>query len=94
MSLRMRRKATVTIASQEAFGQPTSRSNAKAVVYNTKTEQTDFLEPGNAIFFRPNTGYRIGVAKPEEEEAEEAEERPRARLPAGNDLERKGFTGN
>lgn len=86
--------APVTIASQEANGQPTSRTSARAVWYNTRTDESEFLDPSSGIFFRPKTGYRIGQAQPTPEAPEPERERPEARLPARNDMERQGFTGN
>ncbi|QDV33564.1 hypothetical protein [Tautonia plasticadhaerens] len=84
----------VTIATQEAFGQPTSRTSARTVIFNTKTGEMESIDPGPSIFFRPKTGYRIGETQPTPETPEAELERPKARLPARNDMERQGFTGN
>jgi hypothetical protein len=86
--------APVAIASQEAFGQPTSRTSARTVMYNTRSGESESIEPGPSIFVRPRTGYRLGNSEVAKEVPEAERERPRARLPARNDMERQGFTGN
>jgi hypothetical protein len=86
--------APVTIASQGSVGLPTSRTTARALRYNTNTEESELLDPGSGIFFRPDSGFRIGAVKPPKEKEEEERERPKPRLPGRNDMERQGFTGN
>jgi hypothetical protein len=86
--------APVTIASQGSFGQPTSRTTARALRYNTNTEESELLDPGSGIFFRPDTGFRIGAVKPPQEKKKAEPERPKPRLPSRSDMERQGFTGN
>ncbi|WP_169976673.1 hypothetical protein [Tautonia rosea] len=86
--------APVTIASQGSFGQPTSRTTARALRYNTNTDESELLDPGSGIFFRPDSGFRLGAVKPPKEKEKPERERPKPRLPGRNDMERQGFSGN
>ncbi|RUL84912.1 hypothetical protein [Tautonia sociabilis] len=86
--------APVTIFSQETVGQPGTRTSARALWYNTKTEESEVIEPGSAIFVRPQTAGRLGRVSPREEKPEKEKERPEPRLPSRGDMERQGFTGN
>ena len=76
-----------------ANGQPGSRTTTRALWYNTRTEESEFIDPGSGIFVRPDTGYRLGRVAAPKEEPEPERRRPEPRLPARNDMERQGFTG-
>jgi len=84
----------VTITSQESLGQPLSIGNARAVVYNAKSGLWESINPGSAVFVRPDTGARARPLDPEPERKPREPQRPEPRLPPSNSLERQGFSGN
>ena len=91
--VRGRPGAPATIVNQESFGQSTSRGPADAFWYNVKTGEGEGIGTQSLIFFRPDTGGPAGLAEPPKPKEKKPRKRLEPRLPANNDMERKGFTG-
>ena len=85
--------APATVVTQESFGQSTSRGPADAFSYNVKTGDGEAIGMMSNIFHRPDTGGPAGIAEPPKPEEKKPRKRLQPRLPANNDMERKGFTG-
>lgn len=83
----------VVIQNQEGAGQAFGQADARAVVYNPRTNQFRMLEPGAMRVFDPGSLGRIGSEKPTKEKAKKKVKRPEPKLPPSSNLERRNYTG-
>lgn len=87
-------KNGVTIANQDAVGQPASFSRGQAVMYNRREGSMKLIEPQNFLIVDPRSGIRVAPVPPglSREPKVIKPKVPIRRVPA-NDKERKSFTG-
>ena len=85
----------VTVARQERFGQPSTRSHGSSLVYDNKTGATQLLNPESIQLIAGDTGKRIGNAGSEDAYPKRDKlKRRNVNVPTRSDKDRKGFNGS